>query len=96
MFTLKLYRRGLTQAHPGGFLRTMIREYHHIERLQIGENTDEIRAYKSEAGYDYDQWYVGKRESGMTAISDDTHWEWGLVENQSGKTTEHIRPHTYG
>lgn len=97
MLTLKLYRRGLSQAHDGGFLRTMIREYHHIERLQIGDNTDEVRAYKSDPGVcDYDSWYVGKREPGMTAISNETHWEWGLIENCLGKTTEHIRPHTYG
>ena len=32
----------------------------------------------------------------MTAITDDNHWEWGLLENAQGKTTEHYRPYTYG
>lgn len=96
MFTLKLFTRTPANGGAHGPLRTKIITVHHVETIQIGKNTDEIRAYHSERGGDYMNYYVGKRENDMTALNDDNHWEWGLLENSEGKMSHHFRPHTYG
>lgn len=96
MFTLKLYRRTPFEGGAHGPLRTLIFSVHHIETIAIGKNTDEIRAYHSERGGDYTNYYVGKREKDATALNSDNTWEWGLLENAEGKLSQHIRPHTYG
>ncbi len=94
MFTLKLYH------HTGGStVRRAINiiSVNYVEVLTIGEHTIELRAFKSPyPSSDYDTFYIGERTKEMTAIDDDNHWDWGLLENAAGKTTEHFRPHTYG
>lgn len=92
MFTLKLYRR------KNGQLVTKVLAVHYVTTMEIGENrkTLEIWAYKSEQGGDYESYYVGEREETMTALTDDNHFGWGLLENLEGNTTEHYRPASYG
>lgn len=92
MFTLKLYKR--YPAQTGG-VTSQIRSVDHISTMQIGEETLEIRVFKTPQSHPYESVYVGKRTPEMTAIDDDNHWEWGLLENAAGKTTEHFRPYTY-
>lgn len=95
MMTLKLYRRD-----SAGKLFTSIREVHHVDSLVIGDHTLELKAYtvaqRGNVYADNDQIYVGERTPDMTAIEDWNHWDWGLLENAAGRTTEHYRPHTYG
>lgn len=97
MFTLKLYRRvrpntiGLLNAH-----RTKILAYHHIDSFPAAEHTIELRAFHGPEPSTYDGFYIGERTAEMTAVNDDNHWDWGLLENAAGRTTEHFRPHSYG
>jgi len=92
MFTLKLFRR------QNGQLSKKIIVAHHIQVMEIGQNkrTLEIWVFRSEAGGDYDTYYVGEKEDGMDVLSSFNHWGWGLLENGEGNTTEHFRPAGYG
>lgn len=92
MFTLKLYRR------RNGQLVTRIIAVHHITAMVIGtkQKTIEIWAHRTAQGGDYDAFFVGEREAGMTALTDENHFGWGLLENWEGNTTEHFRPASYG
>lgn len=92
MFTLKLFRR------KNGQLVTKAVAVDHIQTMEIGVDgkTLEIWAFNSKAGADYENYYVGEREDNMTALNDENHWGWGLLENWEGKTSEHYRPASYG
>ncbi len=94
MFTLKLYR------HIPGTLNIIKKIYSvdHVESIQIAENTIELRTFAKPDSplYEFAAFYVGERKDDMTAVNSENHWEWGLLENATGKTTEHFRPHTYG
>lgn len=93
MFTLKLFTHARDDSRR---IITRFLEVERIDAVQIGRHTLEIRAYKvADHDYPYKGFYVGKREPEMTAITDDNHWEWGLLENAAGKTTQHFRPYTY-
>jgi hypothetical protein len=92
MFTLKLYRR------RNGQLVTKVLAVHHVTTMEIGtkKKTLEIWAHRSTLGSDYEAYYVGEREDDMTALTDENHFGWGLLENWEGNTTEHYRPSSYG
>lgn len=93
MFTLKLYRR------VNGNLITRIVACASISVKQIAKNTDELWAFhddKNAEGGSYHVYYIGERKPEMTAIDDYNHFEWALLENWEGNTTQHIRPHNYG
>lgn len=96
MFTLKLYKR------DGPNIRTMIRSVTHIHIAEIGNapnpsHTLNLRAFPAEGFMTgYDDLYIGERTPEMTAITNDNHWEWGLLENCKGNTSQHLRPYTYG
>jgi hypothetical protein len=94
MFTLKLYKH--YPEGPRARICTTILAVHSVQALDIAEETMEVRAFKLATPQHYDSFYIGKREPEMTAITDDNHWEWGLLENASGKTTEHFRPYSWG
>lgn len=92
MFTLKLYRR------KNGQLITKVMSVHHVTALEVGKTnkTIELQAHNSEHGGDYVNYFVGDREPEMTALNDENHFGWGLLENMAGNTTEHYRPASYG
>lgn len=91
MFTLKLFRR-----RADGSLFTTIFSVHHVDTIVIAPHTLEIRAFESAVTGYYENYYVGERTAEMTALNDENHFGWGLLENGAGKTTEHFRPYTYG
>lgn len=97
MFTLKLYRR---RQFAGSALVTSIREVHHVDTIVVGDKTLELQAYtvaqRGNVYADNEVFFIGLRTPEMTAIDDFNHWDWGLLENMHGRTTEHFRPHTYG
>ena len=92
MFTLKLFRR------RNGQLVSKVFAVHHVNTMEIGENhrTLEIRAHQTEQDGYYQTYFVGERDENMTALTDENHWGWGLLENSEGKTSEHYRPASYG
>ena len=99
MFTLKLFRRQ-TNNDPRTLgpapVFTGIFEAPRVEIAKIAEHTVEVRVLEDDGRWRRDSFYVGERTAEFNAIDDDNHYDWGLVENASGKTTEHIRPHSYG
>ena len=105
MFTLKLYRRDPETGRPVAQVeeeRTRpgepwLTEFHEVVRVQsfkIAPRTLEVRAIAANGSYA--SYYVGERTKDLTAINDDNHFDWGLLENSTSKTTEHFRPHSYG
>lgn len=96
MFTLKLFKR------VEGRLITKTIAVHHVETLECHDKdtpdlkTLEIRAYDSNNGGDYVNYYVGDRTDAMTALTDANAYGWGLLENWEGNTSEHYRPASYG
>jgi hypothetical protein len=90
MFTLKLYRR------PGDHLTTQIQAAHHVVTREIAPHTLELRAFDGPEPSTYDTVYLGERLPDMTAITDDNHFGWGLLENWEGNTTQHFRPYNRG
>jgi hypothetical protein len=92
MFTLKLFRS------EEGITRTKIVSVHHVETETIGPDKKTIRimAYNSSNGGDYRDYYVGEYKEEYDAIDKRDHYGWGLLENLSGRTSEHFRPHNYG
>ncbi len=100
MFTLKFYKRyPVSEGHPSpafalhGPWSTEIKETNRVQVTKIAENTVEVRAI--DASGHYESFYVGERMPEMDAITDDNHFDWGLLENRDGKTTEHFRPYGY-
>lgn len=88
-------------------LVTKIVTCHHVLIMEIGQHasdggphgktkTVEIWAFSGLEPSNYETFYVGERTTSMTALDDDNHWDWGLLENAQGRTTEHFRPHSYG
>lgn len=92
MFTLKLYRS------ENGQRVTHIQECHNVQVMQIGasESMLELWALKGARPADYDTFYIGDPDPGMDALTQQNHYQWGLLENAAGKTTEHFRPAGYG
>lgn len=98
MFTLKLYRRA-----PEGIEHQLgtpwLTELREAERVSITRHGNTMHVVFLDA---QGRWanlpevYVGERTPEMTAINDDNHYDWGLLENRDGRTTEHLRPHSYG
>ncbi len=98
MFTLKLFRRRADHS-----LFTKVFTVDHVETIEIPNlkagdppRTLEIRAFENNVTGYYENYYVGERTAEMTALTDENHFGWGLLENSAGKTTEHFRPYTYG
>ena len=97
MFTLKLYRRHPEHHELGGTpWITEVIEAPRVSVMKIGESTCCVRVLEDDGRWRRDDIYVGKREPDMDAITDDNHYDWALVENQQGRTTEHIRPYGHG
>lgn len=108
MFTLKLFRRKAHICNNGDrTLMHMVLPVSKVIVLEIGKDGHalEIQAYKSDAKFDYETYYVGEPEPGMEDFgSDSLHletgprswWGWGLLENWEGNTSEHYRPASYG
>jgi hypothetical protein len=99
MFTLKLYKRN--DDHPQAVrfdkrIATRVLSVNNVESIQLTDTLIELRAFKAPQPAEYDTFYIGERTVEMTAINNDNHWGWGLLENAAGKTTEHYRPHNYG
>lgn len=91
MFTLKLYKHT-----PDRRVVTRILQVDRVDTIQLGEKTLELRAHRDpQHDYGYKEFYVGERKPEWNAINDGNHWEWGLLENAAGKTTQHFRPYTY-
>lgn len=88
-FTLKLYKR------VNGFTSKRILSFHHVDSLGIGPETLVLRVFKGDYQPFDQEFFIGRRDPEMTAIDDANHWEWALLENANGKTTEHFRPYTY-
>lgn len=99
MFTLKLYR-----ASPFGGLVTRVVAVHHVQTQELGEerHTLAITAFHHAEPSAYDSYTVGERLPDTVRPNvtiggyDDDHWEWGLLENWEGNTSQHFRPHSYG
>ena len=89
MLTLKLYRNG--PLAPGG--RTVILETVGLWVDQCENEMKHIRAYKKKVGVmDEDgtpEFYVGGTPP--SAPSDIDYYDWGVLENAQGKTTEMFR-----
>lgn len=94
MFTLKMFKR----VGSDRLIYTKTVTIDHVETSEIGKETIELRAFytRQDRGMNYDQFYIGHRETDMSALNDDNHWEWGLLENWEGNTSTHYRPYTYG
>jgi hypothetical protein len=99
MFTLKLYRNG--PLPPEG--KTVIVE---AVGLWIGHcegDIKHIQAFKKKVGVEDEdgtpEFYVGgtrikNHDDGSgphSAVTDDNHYSWGVLENAQGKTTEMFR-----
>lgn len=108
MFTLKLYRRACPTTSA---IMTKTIAVHRVVTSEIGDAVDgkfkalELWAFKSDQSNDYEKYYVGEPQRGMTAygkedlhmdMGEDTWWGWGLLENWEGNTSEHYRPASYG
>lgn len=92
MFTLKLYRR-----QPSGAMQQKIVSIDHAQTIQIGPEAIELWAFKNVG--DYDTYYIGNPETGMTVHLDsgpNSWWGWGLLENWEGRTSQHFRPASFG
>lgn len=96
MFTLKLYRYR-PESGDGNYITTRIVAVDHVEAMEITKELIQLRAFhgRPPSGLDYATFYIGRRGADMSAIDDDNHWEWGLLENAAGKTTQHFRPYNY-
>lgn len=92
MFTLKLYRNG--PLPPRG--RTIVLETIGLWVNHCDGEMKQILAFKKKVGVaDEDgtpEFYVGgTRLSEHTAVNDDNYYDWGVLENAQGKTTEMFR-----
>jgi len=90
MFTLKLFKRN------NGQLITKTIAVHHVQTMEIGANQKTIEIWAFKDANDYENYFVGEREEEMTALNDNNHWGWGLLENWEGNTSQHYRPASYG
>lgn len=102
-FTLKLFKG------QNGQLVTDISSVDRVQTMDIGTTGRmiELWAFKRaprppfhpeqppEVG-GYDVYYIGDREPQMDAVNETNHWQWGLLENEAGRTTQHFRPASYG
>lgn len=100
MFTLKLYRRS-----PSGQKSHKVIEVERVVVMDIGEKGQALELWAFTSGRDYETYFMGEPEPGMTAydqndlhllIGPDSWWGWGLLENAQGNTSEHYRPASYG
>ena len=73
--------------------------------MEIGSKRQMIEIHAvppgSVGGGDYEIYFVGAAEEGMSSIDRDgwnmnSQWGWGLLENWEGNTTQHFRPASYG
>jgi hypothetical protein len=100
MFTLKLFKRQIVDGtHVSANLITKIIPTHHVNVMEIGtaHRLLELQAYPTQRDDGEAQtFYIGEREEGMDAITDENHFGWGLLENMDAKTTQHFRPASFG
>jgi hypothetical protein len=112
MFTLKLYRRVspdavITKVLSVHHIQTM--SFEHIDPDDIDavkHKALELWAYDGPEPGPYLSFLIGEREkhglsseardAGIVLRPEHDWWGWGLLENESGRTTEHFRPAGYG
>lgn len=77
----------------------------HVHQIGVKGRALEIHLFGPTHDKYGDTYYIGEPEEGMDAFGkEDLHlhmepyswWGWGLLENASGKTTEHFRPANWG
>ena len=106
MFTLKLYRR-----HPGNnAIQTKTIAVHQVITNEIGKKNENgqlvaLELWAMQSDRSYETYFLGRPTEGMEACGkDDLHlksgpnswWDWGLLENSNGRTSEYYRPFSYG
>jgi hypothetical protein len=97
VFTLKLFKRigGL-----GGELVTRVVAVDHVQTKQIGDKGLSIWAFRGPDPSPYDTYFLGEFGPDADAVDNIDHWgnhfQWGLLENWEGNTSEHYRPASYG
>ncbi len=92
MFTLKLYRNG--PLAPEG--KTIIIETIGLWVSECGDGMKRIQPFTKKVGVmdedgGYEFYVGGKRTDEMSAVTSDNHYDWGVLENAQGKTTEMFR-----
>jgi hypothetical protein len=89
MFTLKLYRNG--PLPPSG--RSVILQTPGIWADNCAGEMRQIFVFKTEVGVgDYDTYFVGGDKAKLaTSDMEHKHYDWGVLENANGKTTEMFR-----
>lgn len=100
MFTVKLFYRKETD----GALVTHVESCDHVEAREFGKGDAkavELWVFKAPGGGgDYHSYLIGDNKAQPDRESpnfiSEGWWQWGLLENSTGKTTEHYRPASYG
>ena len=98
MFTLKLFYR-----REGGSLVTHIESCHHVEAREFGKDNDkaiELWVFDGPVPSLYHSFLIGDKNAQPNRedpnFISEGWFGWGLLENESGKTTQHFRPASYG
>jgi hypothetical protein len=105
MFTLKLYRR---RDHETVIMKVVT--VHHVQTMSFQHNDPDGIEHKAielwafpDTSSDYDTYLIGEADKHRTPIDMGVSpptpgwwYDWGLLENAAGKTTEHFRPAGYG
>lgn len=92
MFTLKLYKGG--PLPPNG--RSEVRSVAGVWVNHGPNDVKEVLAFKTQVGVgDYDAFYVGGKptpeQDAIITGPGGNHYDWGVLENLQGKTTEMFR-----
>lgn len=89
----------------GGQLSTKVVAVDHVVTHHIGEKGQALEIWAFAPNGSYETYFVGLPEEHMDAYGrEDLHlassspewWQWGLLENGEGRTSEHYRPTSYG